>query len=270
MTLSQPFYIEKRDGKSHLNLDGKWDFACLDAFAKDVAKINFEHTATLPSSAYMNMYEAGLLPHPYEADNSKLYKDLDEKVWYYRRTFTLDVLPDAQKQNAYLCFDGISYYSKVWLNGELLGEHDGMFAGPVVDVADKLKQGENELIVEAVAFNYYRDADKKAYGKGYWGYDSTEIIPWNISKDRDTSNGHFTVIGIWRSVRMEIVPKTHISRPYLYTKSICEKGENGHADAKLCLEFKDANGKPVRLIDYASAGKTWSEESRCAAWLRKK
>ena len=215
MTLSQPFYIEKRDGKSHLNLDGKWDFACLDAFAKDVAKINFEHTATLPSSAYMNMYEAGLLPHPYEADNSKLYQHLDEKVWYYRRTFTLDVLPDAQKQNAYLCFDGISYYSKVWLNGELLGEHDGMFAGPVVDVADKLKQGENELIVEAVAFNYYRDADKKAYGKGYWGYDSTEIIPWNISKDRDTSNGHFTVIGIWRSVRMEIVPKTHISRPYL-------------------------------------------------------
>lgn len=39
-------------------------------------------------------------------------------------------------------------------------------------------------------------------------------------------------------------------------------------DAKLCLEFSDVNGKKVRLIDYASAGKTWSEESRCAAWLK--
>ena len=38
-------------------------------------------------------------------------------------------------------------------------------------------------------------------------------------------------------------------------------------EAHVCLEVALTDGTKVRLIDYASAGKTWSEESRCAAWL---
>lgn len=38
-------------------------------------------------------------------------------------------------------------------------------------------------------------------------------------------------------------------------------------EARLCLELSLTDGERVRLIDYASSGKTWSEESRCAAWL---
>jgi hypothetical protein len=38
-------------------------------------------------------------------------------------------------------------------------------------------------------------------------------------------------------------------------------------DAQLCLEVALTDGSKVRLIDYASAGKTWSEESRVGAWL---
>ena len=41
-------------------------------------------------------------------------------------------------------------------------------------------------------------------------------------------------------------------------------------DAQLCLETALTDGTKVRLIDYASAGKTWTEESRCAAWLYRK
>lgn len=54
--------------------------------------------------------------------------------------------------------------------------------------------------------------------------------------------------------------------------------ENGYVESRRvnCPEIRDAHiclevpltGKPaVRLIDYASAGKTWTEESRCGAWL---
>lgn len=39
---------------------------------------------------------------------------------------------------------------------------------------------------------------------------------------------------------------------------------------KICREVALADGTRVRLIDYASAGKTWTEESRMAAWLRRK
>ncbi len=41
-------------------------------------------------------------------------------------------------------------------------------------------------------------------------------------------------------------------------------------DHKLCREVELTNGETVRLIDYASAGKTWTEESRMAAWLRRR
>ncbi|MBQ8249343.1 MAG: glycoside hydrolase family 127 protein [Clostridia bacterium] len=41
-------------------------------------------------------------------------------------------------------------------------------------------------------------------------------------------------------------------------------------ESKLCLEVSLADGRKVRLIDYASAGKTWTDESRTAAWLYRK
>jgi DUF1680 family protein len=41
-------------------------------------------------------------------------------------------------------------------------------------------------------------------------------------------------------------------------------------EAALCLEVALESGERVRLINYGSAGKTWTEESRCAAWLYRK
>ncbi len=38
-------------------------------------------------------------------------------------------------------------------------------------------------------------------------------------------------------------------------------------EAHICLEIPLANGEKIRLIDYASAGKTWTDESRTGAWL---
>jgi DUF1680 family protein len=34
-----------------------------------------------------------------------------------------------------------------------------------------------------------------------------------------------------------------------------------------CVELTRSDGENVRLVDYSSAGKTWTNDSRCAAWL---
>ena len=39
---------------------------------------------------------------------------------------------------------------------------------------------------------------------------------------------------------------------------------------QLCLSVPLSNGEKVRLIDYASAGKPWTDDARIAAWLRRK
>ena len=38
-------------------------------------------------------------------------------------------------------------------------------------------------------------------------------------------------------------------------------------EARLCLSLPTADGGALRLIDYASAGKTWESDSRCAVWM---
>lgn len=250
MKLGHPFYIEKRKNSAHLDLCGVWDFTYTDLPTAEISELNFNMQANLPKSTYLNLYEAGVLPNPYFGTNSHEYAWVDTKVWYYRKVFSIKEAIDADKTDAFLCFDGLGYYSKVWLNGELLGEHEGMFGGPVVNVADKLVCGKNEIIVEAKAFNYFKQGDLR-FWRGYvptgWRSKISEIVPWNVARDEETSNGDFNVFGIWREVRVEILPKTHIARPYLYTKSL--DGTN----AQLELELSIATDKFNELDTILSA-----------------
>ncbi|MBQ9131862.1 MAG: glycoside hydrolase family 127 protein [Clostridia bacterium] len=38
-------------------------------------------------------------------------------------------------------------------------------------------------------------------------------------------------------------------------------------DCMECVELNEDNGTKIRMVDYSSAGKTWDEESKCAAWI---
>lgn len=240
MNLNQPYYIEPRIGKNHIDLDKDWDFIWADEIIEDLSELEWKYKTDIPKSLYFSLYEAGILPHPYEGVNSKLYHWVDEKVWYYRKKFILD--KSDFKGNAFLSFDGVAYYCRVWVNGHLLGEHEGMFGGPVCDVVDFLNlNGENEITVEVKACNYdIKDAFDGLNENG----ENTQIVPWNIARDGRTSTGDFIVIGIWNRVRLDFVEKLHISRPYMYTKSI------GSNSAELFLEFEIADGQIQELKPY--------------------
>jgi DUF1680 family protein len=64
--------------------------------------------------------------------------------------------------------------------------------------------------------------------------------------------------------------------PYSKIDILCD--EDGYAkgelvfcpeipESEICISLDTASGKKVRLINYSSAGKTWTKESACAAWL---
>ena len=233
MELNQPYYIEPREGKNHISLDGKWNFCWSDGEKPFAQLTEWRYSATIPKSIYHCLHEAGVLPDPYFGTNSKQYSWVDEKVWYFKKAFTVDQTLDDK--NAYLCFDGISYYSRVWLNGALLGAHEGMFGGPACDVAALLNPyGENELIVEIKACNY---GVKEKFNSWNSSHKNSQIVPWNLARDRVTSSGDFIVMGIWNRVRLEILSKKHLSRPYLYTVSADEK------QAELFFEIEIADGQ---------------------------
>ena len=232
MKLEHKNYIDIRCGDAHIDLNGIWDFCWLDADTDTPQNNLYNHSAQLPNSIYNCLVDANILPNPYYGVNSKEFYWVDEKVWYFKKTFNLNN-PDFDG-NACLCFDGVSYYTRLWVNTNLIGEHEGMFGGPCVDIAKYLNlTGKNEIIIEIKAANY-----GKKEGYEFWNKKGTnrEIIPWNIVHDNDTSNGDFIVMGIWNNVRLEMLSKMHISRPYLVTEKI--DGDTAH----LKLELQIADG----------------------------
>jgi beta-mannosidase len=219
-TLWQPYYISPRVGDQHISLSGKWGLSHRDAPISNLEDLRDQPqwiAAEVPSSVQWALFQAGELPHPYYHLNSQKYSWVPDNVWYYRRQF--QVPASVQGHYVFICFDGSGYYSKIWLNGELLGRHEGMFGGPDVEVSKHLRFGSpNELVVEVKA---------ASYGVADWGEKSLQnvILPWGIGGGDPYVTGYsgigtkeFLPFGIWRDVRLEIVPPAHLERPFLVTE----------------------------------------------------
>ncbi len=248
MNANSPFYIDRHPGS--LSLDGEWHFGWADAPAPQgtiVLPESLPHKATLPASGYRCLYEAGILPDPYFGTNSKLYDWTDKKFWTFARTFSLPA--HIAGKDIFLCFEGVSYFCRLTLNGREILTHEGMFGGPTVEISSFVHPGENLLSVEITppACDFYRcktNHDPKSL---------SQIVPWNNRRDSSTSNGDFIVFGIWRSVRVEIVPRCHLSRPHLYTESL----ENGTAKLRLWAELADEQVNELDVLPNDTGG--WSK-----------
>ena len=231
--LWKPWYVTPRSNGQHIDLNGKWQLTYRDRQIADVKELKSDEgfQTNIPSSVHWSLYNGGKLPHPYYNKNSELYNWVDEKVWYYTRKVKME-MPKVESY-IYLCFDGLDYFSKVWINGQLLGTHEGMFGGPTVEVSKYLTYGEeNTITVEVRAGNWGNKAtpfdllprtetgDRDFTGRqGYNSRASGRIIkPWIISGGSGAEM--FFSVGMWQSVRMEILPKIHLERPYLTTASV--------------------------------------------------
>lgn len=245
--LWQPWYIFPRAGAQHIDLNGTWELSYMDAPVETLQQLSQRKDpfpTQIPNSVHWSLYKAGKLPHPYYNNNASLYKWTDEKVWYYVKAFDL---PAITKDNyAFLCFDGIDYFSRVWINDSLLGVHEGMFGGPNAEVGRLLKPGaSNKIIVELRAGNWgnkagdYEKLPTNGTGEidyaartGYNPRKSGRIIkPWVISGG---SGGEaFFSLGMWQGVRLEIVPAVHLERPYLTTQKITDRNASLHLSVEL-------------------------------------
>ena len=240
MKLNQPYYIEPRTGSGHLDLCGEWDYTFCDTETECPSALNWNLKTQIPNSVYWSVYESGLLPHPYKGCNSKQYHWVDEKVWYYRKKFTL--CPKQQQEIAYLCVDGAAYYTRVWVNGTFIGDHEGMFGGPFAEIGRHLRfDGENEIILEIKACNY---GIKDEFDAWNCNGENRAIVPWDIARNTQTSTGDFIVLGLWKGVRIEFLKHTHLSRPYLVTSSADSK------QAKLKFQVEIAGDAFQELTPY--------------------
>ena len=78
---------------------------------------------------------------------SKSLNLINNKEWWYRKTFKVPAT--ASGKLVRLQFDGVDYFSTIWVNGEKVGDHEGMAEGFSFDVSKQVKPGaENSLVVK--------------------------------------------------------------------------------------------------------------------------
>ncbi len=257
-TLWQPFRITPRDGAQHIALDGDWQLGWRDTAvngAPELGSITNWFPARVPCTVQWALHRAGKCGHPYAHLNSRDYDWVDQKVWYYRRT--IDLPSVGGDGYVYLCFDGIDYFARVWLNGVLLGRHEGMFGGPAIEISKQARFGAaNEIVVEVKAGNFGNKAGWKPRGP-----EGTVIKPWVIAGG--TGGEMFFPLGMWQGARVEIVPSGHLERPFLVTERASA------SEARLSLEVEVLLGTnstqfqphPWKDAQLADGSRGWSESA---------
>ena len=132
-------------------------------------------------------YIADTNTEPTYADHSYYKTDFDDSQWgqmkvpsnfaledraladfygpvWFRRKFKLDPKSRGTHKRFKLRFEGADYFARVWLNGTLLGAHEGYFNPFEFDITDRLADGENTLAVRVV--NPYDDGIRSADEEG--------------------------------------------------------------------------------------------------------
>ncbi|MHC4508647.1 MAG: glycoside hydrolase family 2 protein [Planctomycetota bacterium] len=182
-----------------ISLDGTWDIA---QGSMDSIPARFEHQVPVPGLVDMARPSFGEVGR----------KSEKRQAFWYRRTFAVDTRIPAV---AILKIHKAKYGTKVWLNGQVVGEHLPCFTPALLDVKKFLKGAgeQNELIVRVGADRESRptdvpsgwDFEKYLYIPGI--YDSVELIltgwPYivNVQTVPDVPNGKVRVQVTLRSGR---------------------------------------------------------------------
>ncbi|HEV2067830.1 MAG TPA: glycoside hydrolase family 2 TIM barrel-domain containing protein [Thermomicrobiales bacterium] len=134
-----------------------------------------------------------IVPFPPESQASGIGDTYFHPYVWYRRTF--EVPAEDRSGRLLLHFGAVDYRARVWVNGQLVADHEGGHTRFTADITSALVNGEQVVVVRAE--DQPRDLSQPR-GKQDW-----EPAPHRIWYHRTT--------GIWQPVWLEPVPNLSIS-----------------------------------------------------------
>jgi beta-mannosidase len=163
--------------------------------------------AQVPGEVHLDLMAAGLMEEPLFSTNAPACRWVEDRSWWFRRTFTLSPEMLAEQVKELVC-EGLEHHAQVFLNGALVGESRNSLVPAVFEVHHHLKEGENELVlrlsVGSELASDQRMGDetlepefRRRFFKGVaelrkpafsYGWDWVDALP---------------NIGIWRGIRLE-------------------------------------------------------------------
>lgn len=169
--------------------------------------------ASVPGLAAQDLLRAGRIPDPYWGDQVGQARWIEERDFVYQTELTLT--PADAAAPARLVFDSLDTFALVYLNGELVAQHENQLRRLFVDVTGKLRPGKNRL---ALAFEASMPATVRRAGPPlpYWNE------PWErlYSRKSQMSYGwdwaaRTPTIGIAAPARLELSNGVFADDPHL-------------------------------------------------------
>jgi beta-mannosidase len=176
---------------------------------------------------------------------SKELLAVNRKEWWYRKQFHAGLQQPGSVSR--IVFDGSDYFTTVWLNGKLLGSHEGTYTPFSFDVTAVLRHdGENLLAVKVTHPWVPKDRSMEEFLGGNfnmaqpWALPVLSQPPYYIDVRWDAlpaqGNAAFPM-GIWRSVHLETTGALTLEDLHALTVSI---GKDGSALLRLSATVRNA------------------------------
>lgn len=193
-----------------VSLDGVWQLA--EGGTNEgrlLAPWDDSMPAHIPGSIHTALIENQYIPDPYIGQNDSIAEKQSYKTWWLKRDFELQTI----SVNARLSFGGIANKCTVWLNGVLLGTHEGMFGGPDFSVGKYLKE-KNTLIVKLEAIPQMFFGNWPPNANESWKYTVVFncVYGWHYAQ--------IPSLGIWRSVWLTEEADVEIKDPFVSTRDL--------------------------------------------------
>ena len=174
--------------------------------------------ATVPGCVQADLLRAKVIDDPYVGLHSRECEWAAQRNWLYQKLFTLP--PDLAGRKLRLICRGIDYSGRIWLNGMLLGRHEGTFIPAEFDITGVARPGdENHLAIMI---------DPAPDVPGQIGY-SNQV---RRLKPRFSYKWDFTTrlvqLGLWDDVEIAATGPAHIDNAWVRT-------ELTGADARACV-----------------------------------
>ncbi len=174
--------------------------------------------ATVPGNVEIDLEREGIIEDPMIGTNVYHLRKFETYAWWYAREFDAPEVKPGERIE--LAFDGIDCIADIWLNGKKIAVIENMLVEHHYDVTELLQEN-NELFV------YIKSTvlEARKHLRNNFGIRDNQLAEavsirkpghmfgWDIMP-------RFISAGIWKDVKLEIIPATYFSSVYWVTKNV--------------------------------------------------
>lgn len=239
-----------------ISLNGEWNAIIDPSGSGDYRQVWLDKKPQLKTDFFEYSFEGGpVLNVPGDFNTQMKELTYYEGMVWYKKPFSYSVRPEKR---LFLHFGAVNFLADVYLNGEKIGSHEGGFTPFQFEITEKIKEGENSLIVRV---------DNRRLPNGLPGVGFDWLNYGGITRDVDLieTDGTFiedyfiqlktgslkTVLGWVRLNGIQAIQEVEIEIPELNLRHIATTDGEGFASIEFDMEpelWSPANPKLYQVI----------------------